>query len=55
MPAFAYSSLRAMASAQKCGGVQMKMIRNSSSALGSIELVTAAQPSTGGAAPPRRR
>jgi hypothetical protein len=29
----------------------MKMIRNSSSAFGSIEFVTAAQPSTGGAAP----
>ena len=51
MPALAYSSLRAMASAQKCGGVQMKMMRNSSSAFGSMESVTAAQPSTGGAAP----
>ena len=29
----------------------MKMMRNNSSAFGSMELVTAAQPSTGGAAP----
>jgi hypothetical protein len=40
-----------MASAQKCGGVHAKMIRNSSSACGSTLLVMAAQPSTGGAAP----
>src|SRR3977135_2076947 len=40
-----------MARAQKCGGVQTKMIRNSSSACGSTWLVTAVQPSTGGAAP----
>ena len=32
MPAFAYSCLRYSASAQKCGGVQAKMMRNSSSA-----------------------
>ena len=51
MPTFAYSSRRAIASAQKCGGVHAKMIRNSSSAFGSTLLVTATQPSTG-AAPP---
>ena len=51
MPARAYSSRRAMASAQKCGGVHTKMMRNSSSAFGSMEFVTAAQPRTGGAAP----
>ena len=46
-----YSSRRAIASAQKCGGVHAKMIRNSSSAYGSTCPVTAVQPSTGGAAP----
>ena len=51
MPTLAYSSLRAMASAQKCGGVHTNTMRNSSSAFGSMVLVTAAQPSTGGAAP----
>ena len=35
MPTLAYSSLRAMASAQKCGGVHTNTIRNSSNALGS--------------------
>src|SRR5882762_4308259 len=50
MPARAYSSRRAIASAQKCGGVQMKMMRNSSNAFGSMLLVTAAQPSAGRAA-----
>jgi hypothetical protein len=48
---FAYSSLRAIASAQKCGGVQVKMIRNSSSACACTSPVMATQPSTGGAAP----
>ena len=51
MPTFAYSSRRSIASAQKCGGVQMKMIRNRISACGCTVPVTAAQPSTGGAAP----
>ena len=51
MPARAYSSRRVIASAQKCGGVHTKMMRNRSSAFGSTLLVTAAQPSTGGAAP----
>src|SRR6185295_5631587 len=50
MPTFAYSSLRAMASAQKCGGVHTNTMRNSSNAFASMLLVTAAQPSTGGAA-----
>ena len=49
--ASAYSLCRSIASAQKCGGVQMKMIRNRISACGSTVPVTAAQPSTGGAAP----
>src|SRR6185436_14423735 len=51
IPTLAYSSLRAIASAQKCGGVHTNTMRNSSSASGSTEFVTAAQPSTGGAAP----
>ena len=51
MPARAYSSRRAIARAQKCGGVHTKMMRNSSSAFGSTLSVTAVQPSTGGAAP----
>ena len=42
---------RYSASDQKCGGVQTKMMRNSSSASGGTSLVTAAQPSTGGIAP----
>ena len=40
-----------MARAQKCGGVQAKIIRNNSSEYGSSVPVTAVQPSTGGAAP----
>ena len=51
MPTLAYSSLRAMASAQKCGGVHTKMIRNNNNALLVISPVTAVQPSIGGAAP----
>ena len=51
MPTRAYSSRRAIASAQKCGGVQAKMMRKSSSASACTTPVTAVQPSTGGAAP----
>ena len=42
---------RWIASGQKCGGVQTKMMRNSSSAPGSSVPLTATQPSSGGAAP----
>src|SRR5918994_7350593 len=51
MSALAYSDRLAIASAQKCGGVHAKMIRNNSSECGSADPVTAVQPSTGGAAP----
>ena len=40
-----------MASAQKCGGVQTKIISTKRSAFGSIELVTDVHPKSGGAAP----
>ncbi|MNW11211.1 hypothetical protein D3C71_2086060 [compost metagenome] len=49
----AYSSLRWMARAQKCGGVQAKMISTSSSGSAVRWPVTATQPSSGGAAPAR--
>jgi hypothetical protein len=42
-----------MASAQKCGGVQTKMISTSSQACIGTSLATAAQPSAGGMAPDR--
>src|SRR5690606_27161485 len=51
MPTLAYSFSRYNASAQKCGGAQQKMIRNSSKASGDTWPVTAVQPSTGGIAP----
>jgi hypothetical protein len=47
MPAFAYSARLAIASAQKWGGVQTKMTRNSSNAFASTLFWTAAQPSRG--------
>ncbi|MNH39926.1 hypothetical protein D3C79_1011630 [compost metagenome] len=50
-PAWRYSSTRYRASAQKCGGVQRKMMRNRISASGPTWPVIAAQPSTGGMAP----
>ena len=50
-PALAYSSRRYSANAQKCGGVQAKIIKNSVSASAVTSPVIAAQPSTGGMAP----
>ncbi|MNS56401.1 hypothetical protein D3C72_892590 [compost metagenome] len=43
--------MRYSASAQKCGGVQMKMINTSTQASAGTESATAAQPSAGGMAP----
>ncbi len=40
-----------IAIAQKWGGVQRKMIRNSATAARSVRPVTAAQPTSGGTAP----
>jgi len=37
MPTFAYSSRRAIASDQKCGGVHIKMIMNNTNACASME------------------
>ncbi|MCY1460679.1 hypothetical protein D9M71_782560 [compost metagenome] len=51
--ALAYSSLRWMAKAQKCGGVQAKMISTSSNGSALICPLIATQPSSGGAAPAR--
>ena len=51
IPALAYSFDRYSASDQKCGGVQVKMIRNSSTASTVTSPVTAVHPRTGGAAP----
>src|SRR3989344_8506757 len=51
MPTLAYSFSRYSASAQKCGGVHRKMIRNSSSASELTSPVIAVQPSTGGGGP----
>ena len=48
-----YSFARTNASAQKCGGCQRKMIKNSKIAGQVISLVTAVQPITGGSAPAR--
>ena len=42
-----------MARAQKCGGVQAKIINTNNREFGSTEFVTAVQPSNGGAAPAR--
>ncbi|MNN71852.1 hypothetical protein D3C81_1878270 [compost metagenome] len=50
-PDFAYSSRRYKASAQKCGGVQMKMINTSIHACIGKSFATAAQPRAGGIAP----
>ena len=54
-PARAYSSLRLSDRAQKCGGVQRKMMRNRLSGSSPISPVAAAQPITGGARQQRRR
>ncbi len=43
--------MRYSASAQKCGGVHKKIIKNSTSASALTSPVMAAQPSTGGMAP----
>ncbi len=51
MPTFAYSSRLYSANAQKCGGVQAKIIRNIINDSGETILLTAAQPSIGGIAP----
>src|SRR6516225_6647806 len=47
----AYSSARVSDSAQKCGGVHRKMIRNKMNGSSAIPPVEAAQPTTGGSAP----
>ena len=51
IPTLAYSSRLYKAKAQKCGGVQAKIIKNIISDSGATTLLTAAQPNIGGIAP----
>ena len=50
-PARAYSPARTSESAQKCGGVQTKMMANRIHGRSAVSPPTAAQPITGGRAP----